>query len=75
MAGTAGTAGITIDTPEGISFAQLAARKGALKLECLGMKSRGGSVYALCKREYGLKGSKQKVLEQMQAMVDEAIAS
>ena len=65
-----------IDTPEGIDFYQLAARKGALKLECLGMRmSRGVSVYAICKRAYGLKGSKEKVLAQMEQLVKDAIAA
>jgi len=68
-------AGIMIDTPEGIAFAQLSARKNALKLECLGMRmSRGVSVYAICKRAYGLKGNKQRVLEQMEQMVKDALA-
>ena len=51
---------------QNIDNAQYLVRKSALSLEILGMKSRGGSVYALCKREYGLKGSKQKVFDQMQ---------
>jgi hypothetical protein len=65
---------IVMDTPDQIDFAVLAARKGALKMECLGLKRRGRSAYSICKEAYGLKGSKQKVLEQMQAMVDKAIA-
>lgn len=43
---------------------RLLALKGALKLECLGMKrSRSPSAYAMVKREFGLKGTKEKVLE------------
>jgi hypothetical protein len=63
-----------IDTPEGIAFAQMAARKGALKLELAGMKRRGRSAYAICKEAYGLKGNRQKVYEQMCALVEKAIA-
>lgn len=63
------------DTPEGIDFFQLAARKGALGLELKGMRHSRGSVYALCKRVYGLKGSKQKVYDQMVQMVEDAIAA
>ena len=66
---------IVCDTPDAIDFYQLAARKGALKLECLGMRRRGQSAYAICKQAYGLKGSKQKVLEQMEKMVADAIAA
>jgi len=62
-----------IDTPEGIGNFRMCALKGALKLECLGMGRRGPSAYSICKREFGLKGSKQKVLEQMEAMVKEAL--
>jgi hypothetical protein len=63
--------GGVIMTPEdgGIDFFQLASRKAALKLECLGMKHSRGSVYAVCKKVYGLKGNKQSVLAQMEALV------
>lgn len=40
----------------------------ALKLECKGMKRNGPSVYSIIKREYNLKGSKAKVLEQFTAI-------
>lgn len=70
-----GAGGTTFNTPEGIAFFQLAARKGALKLECLGMKRRGQSAYSICKQVYGLKGSRESVLVQMQKMVEDAIAN
>jgi hypothetical protein len=39
-----------------------------LKLETKGMKmSRGPSCYAMAKKEFGFKGSKQKVYEQLKA--------
>ena len=41
----------------------------ALKLECKGMKRNGPSVYSIIKREYNLKGTKQKVLEQFESMI------
>jgi hypothetical protein len=63
------------DTPESIAFAQLAARKGALSLELKGLKRNGRSAYSICKSEYGLKGSRESVLRQMQALVDNAIAA
>lgn len=65
---------IVINTPEGIKFAQMVARRGALSLECKGMKRRGQSAYSICKQVYGLKGNKQKVLEQMNKMIEDAHA-
>jgi hypothetical protein len=41
----------------------------ALKLECKGMKRNGPSVYSIIKREYNLKGTKQRVLEQFESMI------
>lgn len=61
-----------IDTPDGIALAQLLARRGALRLEVLGMKRRGRSAYSICKEVYGLKGSKESVLKQMNALVEKA---
>jgi hypothetical protein len=44
----------------------------ALMLEVKGMKiSRGASAYSIIKKEYDLKGSKQKVLEQFQQLISE----
>jgi hypothetical protein len=75
--GTQGNAGgMMFDTPEKIDFFRLASLKGALKMECAGLRmSRGRSAYATCKADYGLKGNKAKVLAQMEAMVEEAIAN
>tara|TARA_B110000196_G_scaffold316653_1_gene328367 strand:- start:673 stop:825 length:153 start_codon:yes stop_codon:yes gene_type:complete len=36
-----------------------------LKLEILGMTRRGQSAYAIIKQETGLKGSKQKVYDEL----------
>ena len=44
----------------------------ALQLEVKGMKiSRGASAYSIIKKEYDLKGSKQKVLEQFERLISE----
>jgi hypothetical protein len=48
-------------------------RRAALSLECKGLRHSRGSVYALCKREYGLKGNKQSVLDQMTEIRDELL--
>lgn len=58
--------GGTLVTGPGIRLYQFLARKHALKLEIFGMKRRGASVYSICKKEYGLKGNKKSVLEQME---------
>lgn len=41
----------------------------ALKLETLGMKRRGKSVYSIIKQEFNLKGNKQKVYDQFKNIV------
>lgn len=62
---------IVIDTPEGIEFVQLLARRGALRLEIFGLRRGGRSAYAICKEVYGLKGSRQKVLDQLNRMIED----
>lgn len=57
-------------TGPGIRLFQLLARKGALELEMKGMRRRGRSAYSICKEVYGLKGSRQKVLDQLNEMVE-----
>lgn len=59
-----------IDTPDGIELFRLCALRGALKLEVLGMTRRGRSVYSIVKEELGFKGSKKRVLEQLEAMIN-----
>ena len=49
--------------------ARLLVLKHALKLEILGMKRRGRSVYSIIKEEFGLKGSRQKVYDTFSAMI------
>ena len=45
----------TISTPEGISYTRLASLKGMLKLEKIGMKTRGGALRPRIAAELGLK--------------------
>ena len=63
-----------LDKPEQISLFQMMSQRSALGLELKGLRFSRGSVYAMCKRTYGLKGSKQKVYDQMCALVDAAKA-
>jgi len=37
----------------------------ALKLEMLGMKRNGASAYSIIRKDYGLKGSKKAVAQQL----------
>ncbi len=61
---------VMIDTPDGIRFAQMLARRGALKLEILGMRRRGRSAYSIIKQEYGYRGTRQSVLNQLSDAID-----
>lgn len=63
----------TITGKDGIAFVQLAARRGALRLEVAGFRRRGQTAYSICKQVYGLKGDKSTVLRQMDAMVEDAL--
>jgi len=64
-----------IDTPEGIDFYQLVARRGALRMELVGMKRRGRTAYSICKQVYKLKGSRERVLAQMTELIEKAHAT
>ena len=46
------------DSAEEIALFRMKALRGALKLEILGMKRRGRSVYSIVKEEFGFKGGK-----------------
>jgi anion-transporting ArsA/GET3 family ATPase len=59
------------DTPDAINTFRLLALRGALKLEILGMTKRGQSAYSIIKQEFGFKGSKEKVLQQLNDHVNE----
>ena len=61
----------SFNTPEQIDAFRVRALRGALKLEVLGMRRGGRSVYSIVKEEFGFKGNKKKVLEQLEAMIKE----
>lgn len=52
---------------------QILAMRSALKLEIKGLKHSRGSVYALVKKRFGFKGNKKRVLEQLNAYIEENI--
>ena len=59
-----------IDKPEQIALYQMLVLRSALKLEMLGLKmSRGRTAYSIAKEELGIKGNKQKVLDQVHEMI------
>ena len=62
---------IVADTPEQIDMFRFLSLRSALKLECLGMKRREQSAYSIIKAEYGFKGNKKSVLEQMEQIIKE----
>ena len=62
---------IVIEQPNEIAMWRLCALKAALKLEVLGMKRRGRSVYMIVKEEFGFKGSKARVLEQLEEVINQ----
>lgn len=56
---------------ENIALYRMLTLKQALKLELVGLKmSRGTSAYAIIKREFNLKGSKQKVYDQYVSIIE-----
>lgn len=55
-----------IDKPDRIGAFHIASQIKAIKLEGTGLRFRGGSILAHCKRVYGLKGSREKVVAEME---------
>ena len=64
---------ITIDMQDEAqrTFFTLVHLRGRLKMEIFGMKGRGRSAYAQAKDWLGIKGSREKVLEQIEEMIKE----
>ena len=57
------------DTPYKIELYALLSLRAALRMEVVGLKGRGKSAYAIAKQELGVKGNKQKVLDQVNQMI------
>lgn len=65
--------GLMLDKPEQIQMARYLTMRSGLKLEIQGLRlTRGVSCYKMIKDTFGLKGSKQKVLEQFEELLAEA---
>jgi len=56
--------------PNQIALFRLMALRSMLTLEMKGMARRGRSAYAIIKDELGLKGTRQRVLEQLDAIIE-----
>lgn len=66
------TVGTMLTTPDQITMFHILAMRGALRLEIHGLKhSSGRSVYAHVKKVFGFRGNKQKVLDQLNAYIEE----
>ena len=63
--------GTLITGTKNIEFARKLALKHMLRLEIKGMKRRGRSAYSIIKKEFGLTGSRAKVLKQFTEMLQE----
>lgn len=64
--------GIYMEGKDGArTLVRMVTMRAALRLEVLGMSRRGQSVYSMIKKEWNLKGSKKKVLEQFDAIVEQ----
>ncbi len=66
----------TISTPEGIHYARLAALKGAVRLESIGLKRRGVSARKVAIQTLGLKSTAKhdEVIAALKAKMDEILA-
>lgn len=60
-----------ITNPEHIAQFRMLALLSGLKLETLGMRTRGRSCYQIVKTEFGLKGTRRQVLEQYEAKLND----
>ena len=60
-----------VDTPEQIKLYQMHVLEKKLKLEMLGIKFKGTTTaYSAIKKEYNLKGSRQKVYDTMTEIIN-----
>ena len=63
--------GYGITGQQDIALFRLLSMKGRLKLEIMGMKSRGPSAATILKKEFGWKGNNKKILELLEAHLEE----
>ena len=62
---------IVLDHPAQIEGFRLCTLRAALKLEIKGLRHSRGSVYAAIKKQFGFRGSKERVLEQLSTYIEQ----
>jgi len=67
--------GMMITGEEDINLFRLISLKGRLKMEIAGMTCRGPSAATLVKKEFGWKGNNKKILELLEAKIEEIKAT
>ena len=60
---------IEADTPYKLDLLTLLYLRRNLRLEVVGLKGRGRTAYSVLKQELGIKGNRQKVLDQVNQMI------
>ena len=60
---------IVLDTPDQSAVARMLTLRKGLQLEIKGMRKTGRSCYSIIKRDFGLTGTRAKVLEQFEQMI------
>ena len=64
--------GSTVVTGDHIRLMQLISLKQAIVLEGKGVKmTRGASAMSLAKKRYGLEGNRERIIAQVQTMIDQ----
>ena len=64
--------GATLVTGDHIRLMQLISLKQAIVLEGKGVKmTRGASAMSLAKKRYGLEGNRERIIAQVQTMIDQ----
>jgi hypothetical protein len=66
---------IVLDTPEKKELARLIALRSAMRMEVKGfrMTNKAPTAYSILRKEYGFKGSKQNVLDQVSSILDRVL--
>jgi hypothetical protein len=58
-----------LDTPDQIAVARMLTLRKGLQLEIKGMRHSGRSCYSIIKRDFGLTGTRARVLEQFEQLI------
>lgn len=64
-----------LDKPDQINAMRILTLRAGLRLEVIGLTRHGRSCYSIVKSEFGFKGNKQKVLDQLNNYIKRNILS